>query len=195
MRTTPFSETQYPRQTWIWMLLAATSLGTWYTLVMEQFPPVADAWPTWELLVREAALFTVPGAITTATLLGVLALIGTSRLEVRIDEVGIHYRFFPLHWHTRTISWKELKHVYPRTYQPIREYGGWGIRFGMGWRRGMAINMAGNQGLQLVFHGGRRLLLGTQQRDAATAALLAFAPAQVLDASADLYTTPQDALA
>ena len=50
--------------------------------------------------------------------------------------------------------------VYTRTYSPMREYGGWGIRFG---KSGKAYNIKGDEGLQLVFKNGKRLLIGSQK--------------------------------
>jgi hypothetical protein len=51
-----------------------------------------------------------------------------------------------------------------RTYRPILEYGGWGIRyspFGKGW----AYNISGNQGVQLELMNGKRILIGSQRAE------------------------------
>ncbi len=42
----------------------------------------------------------------------------------------------------------------------MKEYGGWGIRYGM---KGMAYNVSGNRGVQLEFETGKRLLIGSQR--------------------------------
>lgn len=55
--------------------------------------------------------------------------------------------------------WEEIAEIEARRYHPIREYGGWGIR-GLGKNR--AYNVSGNEGLQLTFTNGKRLLLGSQ---------------------------------
>ena len=49
-----------------------------------------------------------------------------------------------------------------RQYKPIREYGGWGIRYGRG---GKAYNVSGNKAVQLVLKNGKRLLIGSQRPD------------------------------
>jgi hypothetical protein len=54
----------------------------------------------------------------------------------------------------------ELSKYEIRTYQPIREYGGWGIRYGSS---GKAYNISGNTGMQLELKDGTRILLGTQK--------------------------------
>lgn len=76
--------------------------------------------------------------------------------EVRPD--GIHVRLFPLP--TRHISPADIREAQVRTYRPILEYGGWGLRFGF---YGMAYNARGNRGVQLVLQNGRRVLIGSQQ--------------------------------
>ncbi len=40
-----------------------------------------------------------------------------------------------------------MNEFYARKYRPIREYGGWGIRYG--WN-GRAYSTSGNEGVQLV---------------------------------------------
>jgi hypothetical protein len=59
-----------------------------------------------------------------------------------------------------------------RTYRPIRDYGGWGIRYG---RNGKAYNVSGNRGVMLEFSHGQKLLIGSQKPgDLANAIGLAF---------------------
>ena len=51
-----------------------------------------------------------------------------------------------------------------RTYRPLLEYGGWGIRyapFGKGW----AYNVHGSQGVQLELTNGKRILIGSQRAE------------------------------
>ncbi len=48
------------------------------------------------------------------------------------------------------------------TYQPLLDYGGWGIRFGRG---GRAYSMGGNQGVQLVLRDSSRILIGSERPD------------------------------
>jgi hypothetical protein len=63
---------------------------------------------------------------------------------------------------------KNVVEVFPRTYRPVPEYGGWGIRQGPG---GRAFNMRGTEGVQLVLRSGQRLLIGSQQPAALAAAI------------------------
>ena len=83
------------------------------------------------------------------------------KLITRIDEKGIHYRFFPFHRKLKSILWSEIKSVYVRKYEPISEYGGWGVK-GFFGKRGRAINIKGNIGIQLEFKNSKKFLIGTQ---------------------------------
>jgi len=90
------------------------------------------------------------------------------KLETRIDETGVYYQFFPFHFKLKRIGWDELKAVEVRKYSPIMEYGGWGIRgLSRKSRKGMAFNVSGNMGIQLVLKDGGKLLLGTNMPDKA----------------------------
>ena len=85
------------------------------------------------------------------------------KLETIIDKRGICYRFFPFHRNSKQLSWNDLKNCYTRKYRPIKEYGVWGYRFGL--NKGKALNVKGNQGIQLELTTGKKLLLGTQLPD------------------------------
>jgi hypothetical protein len=89
--------------------------------------------------------------------------------EVRKD--GLHIRFFPFHLTFKKMPLGKLKKHEVRTYNPISEYGGWGIKWGPG---GKAYNVSGNRGLQLEFIDEKRLLIGShkpEQLDTAVRAL------------------------
>jgi hypothetical protein len=58
------------------------------------------------------------------------------------------------------IPLRNVTRAYPRTYDPLREYGGWGIRIGPS---GRAFNLRGKEGVQLVLRSGQRVLIGSQQ--------------------------------
>lgn len=105
-------------------------------------------------------LITVIGSI-----LLVYGLIYSLKLKTRIDEKGIYYRFIPFHLSIKFIAWDELNSAYIRKYNPISEYGGWGIKGGKLWNKsnGVAFNVKGDIGLQLELVSGKKILIGTQQ--------------------------------
>jgi hypothetical protein len=95
--------------------------------------------------------------------LGVAFLIGNITLTTKIDEQGVHYRFFPFHLKFKHVSWHELENCYVRTYNPISEYGGWGYRISFLRKKGRAFTVNGKTGLQLELKNGKKILLGTQK--------------------------------
>ena len=58
------------------------------------------------------------------------------------------------------IPLRHVTHAWARVYSPVWEFGGWGIRNGP---QGRALNLSGNEGVQLVLRSGRRLLIGSQR--------------------------------
>ncbi len=119
--------------------------------------------------IAEKAVGNVSETDTTAQLVVILSLVPvllflyTIKLKTAIDEIGIHYQFFPLHFSMKTKRWVEIQKCYVREYSPIKEYGGWGYRISLG-NKGKALNIKGNTGIQLIFNDGKKLLLGTQRK-------------------------------
>lgn len=143
---------------WWWLALVVAALGFFPSLLMTE----------------KATLWARSGPV----LIGVAAgsLVWLMRLETRIDAVGIHYRYLPLLNRWRHWSWADFRQIQPRTYSPLGDFGGWGIR---GFPGNLAYNVWGSYGLQLVFQSGDRLLLGTQRPEelAATLQALGYLPA------------------
>ncbi len=101
--------------------------------------------------------------IITFTIIPVLLLFYFLKLHTEINEIGIHYQFFPFQFSMKTIRWNEIEKCYIRTYSPIREYGGWGYRSSMGRKSGSAFNIKGNKGIQIELKNGKKILIGTQK--------------------------------
>jgi len=83
-------------------------------------------------------------------------------LETEISQEGISVRFFPFHLKKKFFAWDEIAKAEVREYSPLLEYGGWGIRRG---RSGIAYNVKGKMGLQLVLKNGKKILIGTQKAE------------------------------
>jgi hypothetical protein len=84
------------------------------------------------------------------------------KLTTRITEEGIYMCFFPFHFKEKFFAWDTLSASYVRTYSPLMEYGGWGIKYSFSGN-GLVYNTAGNVGLQLNFKKGESVLIGTQK--------------------------------
>ena len=85
------------------------------------------------------------------------------RLDTKINEQGIFYKFFPVHFSWKFIPWTNIKNISISKYRPLLDYGGWGIRFGF---KGRAFTTKGNMGIKIVLkEKNKTLLIGTQKPD------------------------------
>ena len=154
---TEFHEEQQFRQPWLWLLLLVITAcvigmfahGMYTQLYLGQSwgdRPMSDS----ALVISAAFSFLISAGLTL--------LFYKLKLITEVGPDGVHIRFFPLT--RRKITFDSITSCKARTYRPIREYGGWGIRFS---RKGNAYNVSGNRGVQLEFRQGRPLLIGTQR--------------------------------
>lgn len=97
--------------------------------------------------------------------IAIILLFVLLKLETRITTDGIYYRLFPFTLRFRRIPFNEIRSYFIRKYNPITEYGGWGIRFSMK-REGIAYTVSGTMGLQIYLNSGKKILIGTLQPDA-----------------------------
>jgi len=118
-----------------------------------------DPWPGWALPVS------IVGIILNIVISMILV---SARMQTRLQSDGLYLRFFPFHLQFRKINYDDITLIYPRTYQPLSEFGGYGIRLG---GTGRAYNVSGNKGVQLEFANGHKLLIGSQKPDELTTAL------------------------
>tara|TARA_B110000285_G_scaffold17576_1_gene17113 strand:+ start:308 stop:817 length:510 start_codon:yes stop_codon:yes gene_type:complete len=155
-----FKEEQRFTQTWLIVLLA-------FSIIVP-------------IVITTKEYLAIDSKITTnqfvLTLLGIsisVAFIFFFKLKTRIDEIGIHYQFSPFHLKMKIIKWEEIKKVHVRTYDPIAEYGGWGLKGGSFWNKekGKCVNVSGDIGIQIKFKNGKKLLIGTQKKEDTTSAL------------------------
>lgn len=81
------------------------------------------------------------------------------RLITEVDDSTVTLRYRGL-LKTRTVPISTIRQARPRTYRPLREYGGWGIKIGpSGW----TYNVSGKEGVQLQLENARPLLIGSQR--------------------------------
>ncbi|WP_211295575.1 hypothetical protein [Polaribacter porphyrae] len=151
-----FKETQRFTQLWL-IVLMAVSLIVPIVIMAQEYSRENTSMTTSEFVL---------------TLFGILisgGLIFAFKLTTRIDEKGIHYQFFPFHWKLKLITWDKISTAYVRIYDPIGDYGGWGLKGGTLWSKskGRAINVSGDIGIQLELKNGKKLLIGTQKKSEA----------------------------
>jgi hypothetical protein len=128
-----FREVQRFRQPWLWALLGGTA-----ALVLVLGPV------SW-------------GGVVVAAVAG---LVYSLRLQTEVRADGIYVKMWPLHRSFRRIPWSEIERYESRRYGPLREFGGWGIR----WRPGkIAYNVSGDRGVWIERTDDRTVLIGSQR--------------------------------
>ena len=147
-----YKEEQKFRQLWIWLLILMLS-GIWiWQLVQQIFMgiPFGNN-PSSNLAVILTGLFPV----LTIILFRVLTL------ETIINDNGVHYRFRPFQRKPKVIKAEDILRYEVKKYNPLKDYGGWGIRLGS-FGKGKAYNVSGNMGVLFEFKNGKKFMLGTQ---------------------------------
>lgn len=143
-----YRERQRYNQWWLWMIIIAVN--------------VMSIAVTWKSIVGHPSNYIHLIPIVFSVL--ILVFFFLINLETRISEEGIAVRFFPFHLSFISIHWKDVVSAELRTYSPLGEYGGWGIRYGFSGA-GKAYNVSGNKGIQLLLKDGSKLLIGTNKAE------------------------------
>ena len=116
----------------------------------------------WILLGGIALLMLVLGPISWLGLviIGVVAaFLYSLRLETEVRADGIYLKMWPIHRSYRRIAWSDIEQYESRTYSPLRDFGGWGIRWAPGK---IAYNVRGNQGIWFERTNRRSVLVGSR---------------------------------
>jgi hypothetical protein len=154
-----FVERQQFRQRWLWLLLGGSALlqiGIFGWAIIQQIV-LGRPWgnhPT-----SDAALIGIT-AMVLPIAFGLRVLFYYCGLTTTVRRDGVYLRFSPFHRREMPVNLRDAVRFEARTYSPLREYGGWGIR--MGYKR-RAYNVAGNRGVQIEYKDGSRLMIGSQR--------------------------------
>ena len=149
--TNNFHEVQHFNQWWVLAVVAGLAVAGWWAFI-EQIV-LRQPWGN-----RPAP----DGVVVLMWLvfgIGVPAMMRWVRLIVRVTDDALDIRYVP--FRHRVIPLSTITSAEPRTYRPMREYFGWGIR----WMplRGWVYSVSGDQGVQLVLGRRRRLLIGSRK--------------------------------
>jgi hypothetical protein len=149
-----FHEEQRFTQWWVWLIILIGIAPAWYIwwkqLVLRDASGADSAadWTVWIVWLGGGVLLPV--------------FLASMRLVTQVRHDGVYLRFVPFHWRWVKIELERIEAVQARTYNPLLEYGGWGIRYGA---HGKAYTISGNQGVELKFSNGRTLLIGSQRAE------------------------------
>lgn len=150
-RAALFVEEQKFTQIWLWLLVGIIALMAWAAFVQQ--------------IIRGTPVGTHPAPDLIVWI--ILALFGVGlpwlflvlKLVTRLEADRLVIRFRPLI--TRTVSLADITSCEAVTYRPLRDFGGWGLRFSP--KHGRAYNASGDKGVQLVLADGKKVLIGSQK--------------------------------
>jgi hypothetical protein len=137
-------------------------LGTWlmYLVLMLEIPTlilVSVLELNDETSDKTEGIIAIASAFCVMAL--IMGLIFSIRLKTRIDEKGIHYRYFPfIRW--RLIEKGTIRQVAVVSFNPLTDHGGWGIK---GNKTTKAFTVIGNHGLSIDVGEKKKVLIGTQK--------------------------------
>jgi hypothetical protein len=147
------------RQWWLWLFVVAPAVFAWYPFVQQILKGIpvgqhpAPDWVIWAIWLLVG--LGLPFAFSRIRMV----------LEVTDAEVLIRYRPFS----RRAIALVDIGLVEVRSYNAVKEYGGWGIK---GWSSDkMVYNVSGGKGVELTLKDGRRVMLGSLRTDELAAAI------------------------
>jgi hypothetical protein len=154
-KTVIYREVQRFPQWWLWTLVLVAAAAVWIAAIIHFFA------------VDKAAHGRLPDIfmfiVWVLIGIGMPLLFMFTMLVVEVCREGLFYRFYPFHLSYHRIPYEDIRTAEARTYRPIMEYGGWGIRYSR--KNGKAYNVSGNRGVQLELVNGKRVLFGSQNAD------------------------------
>jgi hypothetical protein len=159
-----FYEEQRFRQPWLIILIIGLAGLSWYAFIAQIIQKKAFGGnPAPDLVIW--MLWAVFGLLFPLFFLSL-------RMTTDLTPGRLRIRFFP--FYRRSILLDDIQNYEVREYSPIREYGGWGVRFSP--KHGTAYNVSGNRGVQLVLKSGKHVLIGSQEPERLANALRNFVP-------------------
>ena len=138
-----FSENQRFRQWWLWVILIGLTLF-WAILIV---------------INSELIFFVIPLVID----LGLIVFMYSIELVTEVTSGGLKIKLWPFHRSWIVFPFAEMEGVEEVKYRPIRDYGGWGIRYGIFDKlHAKAYTVSGNRGVMLSMKGGSKFLIGSK---------------------------------
>ena len=89
-------------------------------------------------------------------------------LRLKVSSEGLHFQFFPFHLKSHIIKLEDIEKFKALEYSPLKEYGGWGIKYGF---KGKAYNVSGNKGVKIFLNNGTNIMFGSQKHNELAKAL------------------------
>ena len=161
MSRTYFEEVQTVRENpWILMLMAVSALAAIIPLGSGVYWQLAKGEPWGDKPLSDEGLILLFVFIVLVCLLSIFIVLSI-RLEVKIDDQGIHYRFRPIKWRWQLVIKEEIETFSLENKFKFFEAPGFGYhrnRISRTW----SFRIAGSRHIRVKLRNGRKLLFGTQ---------------------------------
>ena len=116
----------------------------------------------------------LPASALAALVAGIIVAVGlpalflNMKLVIRLDRQNLTADFWP--FRRKVFPLAEILAWEARTYRPLRDFGGWGMRHSRSLGCS-AYNVKGDQGVFFELAGGRKFMLGSQRAEELAAAI------------------------
>ena len=147
-----YNECQKFRQWWLWLILLIGPTiisAVFLSQLISSDPKDSGA----GVDIRLALIMLI-------TAVGPCLFVYYCKMDTAIRQDGVYIKFKPFHRKWVILPFKTITSAAPVTYRPIRDYGGWGIRYGS---KGKAYNVSGAQGVLLEVTQSKPILIGSQK--------------------------------
>lgn len=148
MKTTQFKETQRHSGIGIIALLVFLLLGISWRFVEQNFINTA-----------ESVAVTLPVFLLILIVLGAaLTYFLSVRLITNINEKGIQFQYYPLHYKKRKIKWRDIASWEIVDMPVAAEWSGWNVNFGT-----QDFSMGRRKGFQLTLKSGETIFIASRK--------------------------------
>lgn len=146
-----FTESERMDKTWILIPFITTNI---ITVTVGLFSVIKAKEMTWIEFFIFFSLINIP----------LLALLIFTKFKVIIGTSGIAFQLQPFQIKKKTITWNEVSTASVVKYNPMRDYGGWGLKRG---KKGLAYTISGSYGVYLEMKEGKNIMVGLKNHQAA----------------------------
>ena len=157
MNDIEFYEIQRFRNPWIKYSVAALTIGFMAFFIPGAIKQLIYGQPWGNKPMSNVTLIAV-GVVVLGVMLALCYFFFNLKLVTIVNSEGIWVRLFPIA--KQAILFSDIVQCQPVTYNAIEEFGGWGAKYG---KRGRALTIYGNQGVELTLRSGEVLLIGSQR--------------------------------
>jgi hypothetical protein len=113
--------------------------------------------------------FAFPIGLSIGLFVPPILVVGVLRMTTEVTLGTVDLWFGWVATYRKTIEISRITRLEVIQYRPLRDYGGWGIRWGRDGER--VFNARGDRGVRLYFADGSRVLIGSQRPESLALAI------------------------